>query len=93
MREKFLVTSMVITHDMATAFEIADRVMLVDKGCFVDEGTPERFFESSNPAVRTFADSSAVDPQKLRARRASRRGAAEIRAAWLEQHRGAGPSR
>ena len=73
MRERFLVTSIVITHDMATAFEIADRVMLLDRGRFVDEGTPERFFESSNPAVRRFADSSAVEPKKLAARRARRK--------------------
>lgn len=86
MREKFLVTSMVITHDMATAFEIADRVMLLEKGRFVDEGTPERFFESANPAVRSFADASAVEPAKLLARRATRKSAAEIRAAWLAQH-------
>ena len=86
MREKFLITSIVITHDMAAAFEIADRVMLLDKGRFVDEGTPERFFESPNPAVRRFADSSAVEPKKLAARRARRKPATEIRAAWLAAH-------
>ena len=86
MRERFLVTSVVITHDMASAFEIADRVMLLDRGRFVDEGTPERFFESPNPAARRFADSSAVEPKKLLTRRARRKPAAEIRAAWLASH-------
>ena len=86
MRERFLITSLVITHDMASAFEIADRVMLLEKGRFVDEGTPERFFESSNPAVRRFADSSAVEPKKLVARRARRKAGSEIRAAWLAAH-------
>jgi phospholipid/cholesterol/gamma-HCH transport system ATP-binding protein len=86
MREKFLITSIVITHDMASAFEIADRVMLLDRGHFVDEGTPELFFESPNPAVRRFADSSAVEPKKLLSRRARRKPASEIRAAWVAAH-------
>jgi phospholipid/cholesterol/gamma-HCH transport system ATP-binding protein len=86
MREKFLVTSIVITHDMATAFEIADRVMLLEHGKFVAEGPPEKFFASDVPAVRTFADASAVEPQKLAARRAKRKSAEEIRAAWRARH-------
>jgi ABC-type transporter Mla maintaining outer membrane lipid asymmetry ATPase subunit MlaF len=77
-----LVTSMVITHDMATAFEIADRVMLLENGRFVGEGPPERFFASNDPSVRTFADASAVEPQKLMARRAGRKTPAQIREAW-----------
>jgi phospholipid/cholesterol/gamma-HCH transport system ATP-binding protein len=82
MREKFLVTSVVITHDMATAYEIADRVMLLDRGRFVAEGPPEEFFASDVPAVRAFADASAIEPQKLVARRAGRKTPDEIRAAW-----------
>ncbi|MCC6557102.1 MAG: ATP-binding cassette domain-containing protein, partial [Polyangiaceae bacterium] len=79
MRERFLVTSIVITHDMATAFEIADRVMLLDHGRFVYEGPPERLFDTTDPAVRTFVDASAVEPHKLEARRARRKSVEEIR--------------
>ncbi len=93
MREKFLVTSIVITHDMATAYEIADRVMLLERGKFVAEGPPERFFDSDLPAVRTFADASAVEPQKLAARRAKRKSAEEIRAAWRARHTAPAPPR
>ena len=85
-RERFLVTSFVITHDMATAFEIADRMMLLDHGRFVDEGPPERFFDSPNAVSRTFADASAVEPRKLMARRAKRKTASAIRDAWLAAH-------
>ena len=81
-REKFLVTSLVITHDMATAYEIADRVMLLENGRFVHEGPPETFFVSTNPEVRFFADSSAVEPGRLAAERVGRMTPAEIRAAW-----------
>ena len=82
MRDRFLVTSMVITHDMATAYEVADRVMLLEHGKFVAEAPTEEFFASELPAVRTFADSSGFEPKKLAATRAGRKTAAEIRAAW-----------
>ena len=86
MRATFFITSIVITHDMASAFEIGDRVMLLEHGRFVDEGPPETFFASANAAVRTFIDSSAVDSQKLSARRARRKTPREISAAWLAAH-------
>jgi phospholipid/cholesterol/gamma-HCH transport system ATP-binding protein len=88
MRERFLVTSVVITHDMASAFEIADRVMLLEHGRFVEEGPPERFFESPRASVRVFTDSSAVEPKKLLARRARRKPPAQIRDAWHRAHAG-----
>jgi phospholipid/cholesterol/gamma-HCH transport system ATP-binding protein len=86
MRERFLVTSIVITHDMATAFEIADRVMLLDRGRFVHESSPERLFDSTNPAVRAFVDASAIEPNKLVERRARRKSPEEIRKAWEAAH-------
>jgi phospholipid/cholesterol/gamma-HCH transport system ATP-binding protein len=86
MRERFLVTSIVVTHDMATAFEIADRVMLLDHGKFVYEGPPERLFDTADPTVRTFIDASAVDPHRLDARRARRKSVEEIRERWKAAH-------
>ncbi len=86
MRETFLVTSLVITHDMATAYEIADRVMLLERGRFVAEGAPEDFFASDNPTVRFFVDSSAVEPSKLTQRRAGRKTPSRIRAEWGKVH-------
>lgn len=86
MRERFLVTSIVVTHDMATAFEIADRVMLLDHGRFVYEGPPERLFDTTDAAVRTFVDASAVEPHKLEARRARRKSVAAIREGWKATH-------
>lgn len=86
MRETFLVTSLVITHDMATAYEIADRVMLLENGRFVAEGSPEDFFRSDNPTVRDFVDASAVEPKKLALRRAARKTPSQIRTAWCRAH-------
>jgi phospholipid/cholesterol/gamma-HCH transport system ATP-binding protein len=94
MRDRFLVTSLVITHDMATAYEIADRVMLLEKGRFVAEGATEEFFSSDLPAIRKFADASGFDPKKLAANRVGRKTPGQIRDRWqvLHPERGAAQS-
>jgi phospholipid/cholesterol/gamma-HCH transport system ATP-binding protein len=93
MRERFFVTSIVITHDIRTAFEVADRVVLLARGKVVVEGPPEQVFRSHSEEVRPFALSSGVDLERL-APRAARKSAAEIRAAWLAAHPpGAGQGR
>jgi polar amino acid transport system ATP-binding protein len=40
-------TMVVVTHEMGFAREVADRVLFMDKGEIVEEGTPEHFF--TNP--------------------------------------------
>ncbi len=40
-------TMIVVTHEMGFAREVADRVIFMDQGCIVEEGTPEHFF--TNP--------------------------------------------
>ncbi|MBA4356710.1 MAG: glutamine ABC transporter ATP-binding protein [Desulfovibrio sp.] len=39
-------TMAVVTHEMGFAREVADRVVFMDHGAIVEEGTPEHFFES-----------------------------------------------
>ena len=34
-----------VTHEMGFAREVADRVILMDGGVIVEQGTPEEFFE------------------------------------------------
>jgi len=85
MRERFFVTSVVITHDMVTAYEIADRVLLLSRGTIVAEGPPEQVFRSHSEDIHPFALSSGVDLEKL-APRAARKAPAEIRAQWIAAH-------
>ncbi|MGQ9485260.1 MAG: glutamine ABC transporter ATP-binding protein GlnQ, partial [Desulfosoma sp.] len=40
-------TMVVVTHEMGFAREVADRVLFMDQGRIVEEGTPEHFF--TNP--------------------------------------------
>lgn len=39
-------TMVVVTHEMGFAREVADRVVFMDDGCIVEEGTPEEIFGS-----------------------------------------------
>ncbi len=47
-------TSMVVSHDMASAIEIADRILMLDQGAVVADGTPEELLGSSHPLVQEF---------------------------------------
>ena len=37
-------TMVVVTHEMGFAREVADRVVFMDAGTIIEEGTPEHFF-------------------------------------------------
>ena len=48
-------TMAVVTHEMGFAREVADRVVFMDNGAVVEEGTPEHFFtDPSHPRARQF---------------------------------------
>jgi phospholipid/cholesterol/gamma-HCH transport system ATP-binding protein len=48
------VTSVVVTHEMDSAFRIADRMVLLDRGKFIVSGTPDEMKNSKDPLVRQF---------------------------------------
>ena len=39
-------TMIVVTHEMGFAREAADRVVMMDEGTIVEEGTPDHFFHA-----------------------------------------------
>jgi polar amino acid transport system ATP-binding protein len=39
-------TMAVVTHEMGFAREVADRVVFMDHGVIIEEGTPEHFFQN-----------------------------------------------
>lgn len=50
-------TIMIVTHEMSFAKEIATRIVFLDKGKIIEEGTPEEFFaHPKTPRVREFLD-------------------------------------
>jgi phospholipid/cholesterol/gamma-HCH transport system ATP-binding protein len=54
LNRKMGVTSIVVTHEMDSAFRIADRMVLLDRGKFIIAGRPEALRDSSDPLVRQF---------------------------------------
>ena len=50
-------TIMIVTHELSFAKEIATRIVFIDKGKIIEEGTPEGFFgHPKTPRVREFLD-------------------------------------
>ena len=56
------VTSVVITHDMKSAFKVADRVAMLYGGLIVEAGTPAAIAASANPVVQQFINGRAEGP-------------------------------
>ncbi len=49
-------SSIVVTHDMNSAFFVADRIALLDKGKFIEVSPTEEFRHSKNPKVQQFIE-------------------------------------
>jgi phospholipid/cholesterol/gamma-HCH transport system ATP-binding protein len=60
-RRRFGVTSIVITHDIASCFRIADQAILLDRGQIVARGSPADLAHGDNPAAQEFIRKSRVD--------------------------------
>ena len=54
LNRKLGVTSVVVTHEMDSAFRIADRMVLLDRGKFIVSGTPDELDQSEDPLVKQF---------------------------------------
>jgi phospholipid/cholesterol/gamma-HCH transport system ATP-binding protein len=52
-------TSIVVTHDMGTAFTVSDRLAMLGKGCVILAGTKEEFRATQNVGVRDFIEGRA----------------------------------
>jgi phospholipid/cholesterol/gamma-HCH transport system ATP-binding protein len=65
LKRAFRMTIIVVTHELASAFLIADRMILIDKGNAVAIGTTEQMKVSTQPRVRQFLDRIA-EPEVAR---------------------------
>ena len=58
--DEFGVTSVVISHDMASTFRIGDRISMLDKGRIIVSGPPDEVLQSRLPALREFVETSGL---------------------------------
>jgi phospholipid/cholesterol/gamma-HCH transport system ATP-binding protein len=56
LQKAFHMTIIVVTHELASAFLIADRMVLINKGVLTAMGTADEMRNSTHPKVRQFLD-------------------------------------
>ena len=54
LKEGLRVTSVIVTHDIESAYRVADRIAMLFKGQIVEVGTPSEIRKSNNPVVTQF---------------------------------------
>jgi phospholipid/cholesterol/gamma-HCH transport system ATP-binding protein len=64
-RDRFGITSVVISHDMASTFRIAHQAFLVIQGLVVASGTPDELASGESEVAREFIAASGVAPDRL----------------------------
>ncbi len=69
LKQKLGVTSVVITHDMHSAFKIADHIAFLYEGHILLYGTPEDFRKTDNPYVKQFVQGSSHGPIQMKLRK------------------------
>lgn len=55
-------TSITVTHDMKSAYKIADRIAMLYEGRIIEIGTPDEIKSSKNPVVQQFITGEAEGP-------------------------------
>jgi phospholipid/cholesterol/gamma-HCH transport system ATP-binding protein len=63
-RDRFKVTSVVVTHDMRSARRVGQRILMLHQKKIYAVGTPEEIFNSTDPIVRQFIDGVSSDPKE-----------------------------
>lgn len=68
LQKKLNVTSVVVTHDMTSAYKISTRMAMLYQGKIVAIGTPSDIRNTSNPLVKQFITGSSQGPIQMQVR-------------------------
>ncbi len=63
LKRELNITSLIVTHDMVSAFKIGDRLIMLSEGKVVAEGTVDDYRTSTDPVVRRFVDGVASEAE------------------------------
>jgi phospholipid/cholesterol/gamma-HCH transport system ATP-binding protein len=64
-RDRYKVTSVVISHDMASTFRIAHQAFLLVEGQVVASGPPDQLAYGDNDVARSFIEAAGIAPDRL----------------------------
>ncbi|WP_394842477.1 ABC transporter ATP-binding protein [Pendulispora brunnea] len=64
-KKAFSITSIVVTHDMGTAFSVSDRLVMLGKGGVLMAGSMDDFRNTKEPYVRDFIDGKAPETEDV----------------------------
>lgn len=56
------ITSVVVTHDLASAYKVGDRIAMLHNGKIIFAGTPDEIRDTDNETIRQFVEGSAEGP-------------------------------
>jgi phospholipid/cholesterol/gamma-HCH transport system ATP-binding protein len=62
LRQRMEITSVAVTHDMSSAYTIADKISMLYQGKIIETGTPEEIRNSENPVIQQFITGAAYGP-------------------------------
>ncbi len=68
LQKKLKVTSIVVTHDMKSAYKISSRIAMLHEGHLLAVAEPEAFKSSKDPYIRQFVDGKSEGPIKMKLR-------------------------
>ncbi|HAX61617.1 MAG TPA: ABC transporter ATP-binding protein [Elusimicrobia bacterium] len=60
------ITSIVVTHDMTSAYKISNRIAMLYDGKIIGTGTPDEIKKTENPYIKQFTTGSSVGPIKMK---------------------------
>ena len=60
--DRLSVTSIAVTHDMKSAYKIADRIVMLHDGKIIKTGTPDEIEHSTDPVIYQFINGLATGP-------------------------------
>jgi len=62
LQKELTITSIVVTHDMVSAYKISDRIAMLYKGKIIEVGSPEEIRNTKNEVVKQFITGSSHGP-------------------------------
>jgi len=75
LQKQLKVTSIVVTHDMKSAYKVASRIAMFHEGLVLQVGTPDDIRNSKDPRVKQFVEGRSQGPIKMKLKEFDAEGA------------------